>query len=70
MTRVQEFSKAAFPTGAVYGNLDHPGLRLITCGGSFDQQAGSYRDDIVAFADLIQSTPPSPAVRSPGQGAA
>ncbi len=70
VTLVQEFSKAAFPTGAVYGNLDHPGLRLITCGGSFDQQAHSYRDDIVAFADLIQSPPPSPAVRAAGQGAA
>ncbi len=76
VTRVQEFSKAAFPTGAVYGNIDHAGLRLITCGGSFDQQAGSYRDDIVAFAELVPSpvTPGaavhSPAVRAAGPGGA
>ena len=55
--RVAEFAKAAFPTGAVYGNLDHAGLRLITCGGSFDQRAQSYRDDIVAFADLVGARP-------------
>ncbi len=57
VTHVREFSKATFPSGAVYGNLDHPGLRLITCGGSFDQAAQSYRDDIVAFADLIPGSP-------------
>ncbi len=55
--RVAEFAKAAFPTGAVYGDLDHAGLRLITCGGSFDAQAQSYRDDIVAFADLVGTRP-------------
>ena len=49
---VQQFPKEAFPTDAVYADLDHAGLRLITCGGSFDQQARSYRDNIVVFADL------------------
>jgi len=37
----------------VYGNINHAGLRLITCGGSFDRHAHSYDDDIIAFADLI-----------------
>jgi len=55
VSRVEEFAKDAFPTGAVYGNIDHAGLRLITCGGSFDQQAASYRDNIVAFADLVST---------------
>jgi sortase (surface protein transpeptidase) len=49
---VQQFPKDAFPTDAVYGDLDHPGLRLITCGGSFDRRARSYVDNIVVFADL------------------
>ena len=40
----------------MYGNVDHAALRLITCGGSFDQQAASYRDNIVAFADLVATT--------------
>jgi len=55
VSRVEEFVKDAFPTGAVYGNIDHAALRLITCGGSFDQQAASYRDNIVAFADLVST---------------
>ncbi len=56
VSRVEEFAKDAFPTHEVYGNVDHAALRLITCGGSFDQQAASYRDNIVAFADLVATT--------------
>jgi hypothetical protein len=52
---VQQFPKDAFPTEAVYADLDHAGLRLITCGGSFDRAARSYRDNIVVFADLVGS---------------
>ena len=51
-TSVEQFEKAQFPTEAVYGNIDHAGLRLITCGGEFDPQARSYLDNIVVFADL------------------
>jgi sortase (surface protein transpeptidase) len=49
---IQQFPKDAFPTEAVYIDMDHAGLRLITCGGSFDRQARSYTDNIVVFADL------------------
>ena len=49
---VEQFPKDAFPTEAVYADIDHAGLRLITCGGAFDRQAGSYRDNIVVFAEL------------------
>jgi sortase (surface protein transpeptidase) len=54
--QVKRFAKEAFPTRAVYGNLDHAGLRVITCGGAFDNQARSYVDDIVVFADLIATS--------------
>jgi sortase (surface protein transpeptidase) len=50
--RVERFAKAAFPTQDVYGNTAGPELRLITCGGSFDQAAGHYRDNVVVFARL------------------
>jgi sortase (surface protein transpeptidase) len=53
VTSVEQFDKDAFPTAAVYGELDHPGLRLITCGGAFDRGARSYTDNIVVFADLV-----------------
>jgi sortase (surface protein transpeptidase) len=54
--RVAQYPKDQFPTDAVYGNLNHPGLRLITCGGSFNSQTGHYRDNTVVFADLIATT--------------
>jgi len=51
--RTEQHPKADFPTDAVYGWVDHAGLRLITCGGSFDSAAGHYRDNLVVFASLI-----------------
>jgi sortase (surface protein transpeptidase) len=53
VSRVARYAKNAFPTRAVYGNLDHPALRVITCGGAFDRHARSYVDNIVVFADLV-----------------
>jgi hypothetical protein len=51
--RVENYPKAAFPTAAVYGDIDHPGLRLITCGGAFDATARSYVDNIVVYASAV-----------------
>ncbi|MBM7413859.1 MULTISPECIES: class F sortase [Nocardiaceae] len=53
VTQVEQYPKAEFPTTTVYGDIDHPGLRLITCGGRFDSGAASYDDNIVVYADLI-----------------
>jgi sortase (surface protein transpeptidase) len=50
--RVAQYPKDRFPTAEIYGNTDHAALRLITCGGSFDPSARSYRDNIVVFARL------------------
>lgn len=50
--RVAEYGKDDFPTARVYGATRTPQLRLITCGGSFDPDARSYRDNIVAYASL------------------
>jgi len=55
VTHVQRVAKDAFPTEAVYGDIDHAGLRLITCGGAFDRNARSYTDNLIAFAELIDS---------------
>ncbi len=53
--RVVQYPKARFPTLKVYGNIDHAGLRLITCGGKFDPSVQSYEDNIVAYASLVSS---------------
>ena len=53
VTEVTTFPKDEFPTDLVYGTLDYAGLRLITCGGAFDEGASSYQDNVVAFAKLV-----------------
>ena len=51
---VRRYPKDGFPTEQVYGNTPRAGLRLVTCGGSFDRGARSYRDNVVAYAALVQ----------------
>jgi len=53
VTGTQQVQQGTFPARAVYDDVHHPALRLITCGGSFDHTAHSYRDNIVVFADLL-----------------
>jgi hypothetical protein len=52
VTRVEHYPKSAFPTDLVFGPIDHAGLRLITCGGDYEQAAHRYSDNVVAFARL------------------
>jgi Sortase domain len=48
---VQHVPKVAFPTDFVYAPTLEPSLRLVTCGGSFDRAAESYRDNVIVYAD-------------------
>jgi sortase (surface protein transpeptidase) len=52
VTRVAQFSKSRFPSRAVYGAIDHAGLRLITCGGTYDAGRHTYLDNVIVFAKL------------------
>lgn len=47
---VLRVSKGAFPRDRVYGGVDAPELRLITCGGAFDSASGNYLDNVIVFA--------------------
>ncbi|MFI9640972.1 class F sortase [Micromonospora sp. NPDC051925] len=49
---VRAYPKEEFPTELVYGPNDRPGLRVVTCGGQFDQGAGSYQDNVIVFATM------------------
>ncbi len=52
--KVERYAKDAFPTAAVYGDSTHRAeLRLITCGGAFDDETGHYVDNVVAYAHLV-----------------
>ena len=53
--RVEQFDKATFPTHEVYGDTTgRAELRLITCGGAYDEQLG-YLGNVVAFAHLVSA---------------
>jgi LPXTG-site transpeptidase (sortase) family protein len=52
---LQKVAKDAFPTASVYGKSGDPSLRLITCGGPFDQATGHYTDNIIVYAHLAGS---------------
>ena len=50
VTAVQQYLKDHFPTQAVYGPTPDAELRLITCGGAFDDATGHYLSNIVVYA--------------------
>ena len=53
--RVERHAKDDFPTGEVYGDVGWSALRLITCGGRFDEKTGDYEDNIIVFARLVST---------------
>jgi sortase (surface protein transpeptidase) len=53
VTALQQFDQNNFPTQQVYGNTPDASLRLITCGGTFNNQTESYTQNTVVFASLI-----------------
>lgn len=50
--RVQTAPKDRFPTEAVYGDVARPEIRLITCGGAFDEARRSYEDNLIVYGHL------------------
>ncbi|OKJ25084.1 sortase [Streptomyces sp. CB02130] len=55
--RTAVYPKDEFPTVEVYRNLDHAGLRLITCGGEYSASDSRYADNVVVYATLTGSRP-------------
>ncbi|MGW3096476.1 class F sortase [Streptomyces sp. NPDC001102] len=53
VTDVRTVAKADFPTKEVYGDVDRPELRLITCGGA--RTGDGYRDNVIVFAALTSA---------------
>jgi sortase (surface protein transpeptidase) len=54
VTRVQQYLKDKFPTADVYGPTPDAELRLITCGGTFDDAIGHYLSNIVVYATQVK----------------
>ncbi len=53
--KLGRWSKDQVPVDEVYRKADGSELRLITCGGEFDRDRGSYRDNVVVFASTLTS---------------
>lgn len=51
---VRTVAKADFPADAVYGDVDRPELRLITCGGA--RTGDGYLDNVIVFATLSSAS--------------
>ncbi|MGC9378355.1 class F sortase [Streptomyces sp. MH13] len=54
VTSVRTVARADFPTDDVYGDVDRPELRLITCAGP--RIGEEYRDNVIVFAELAATT--------------
>jgi LPXTG-site transpeptidase (sortase) family protein len=52
VTHLDTIPKDQFNDQLVYGDTPDPQLRLVTCGGDFDQSAHSYRSNVIASAKL------------------
>ncbi|MEU8054274.1 MULTISPECIES: class F sortase [Micromonospora] len=50
---IRAYPKTRFPTALVYGTSPTPQLRLITCGGRFDQRHHTYPDNLIVFATAV-----------------
>ncbi len=48
--RIERHPKDEFPTEAVYGDTSGSALRLITCGGQFDEEERRYLANVIVFA--------------------
>lgn len=49
---LERYSQDNFPTTLVYGSVDYPGLRLVTCSGIFDRAEQRYSHNLVVYAKL------------------
>jgi hypothetical protein len=59
---IATYSKQSFPAQRVYGSHGASALQLVTCGGTFDHQSGSYLSNVVVYTSLTSVSPsPVPA---------
>ncbi len=56
VTELERHPQSDFPTREVYGDLDHAGLRLITCSGFYDRDVLRYTHNLIVFAKLVSTS--------------
>lgn len=53
VTALERPAQSAFPTESVYGDIDHAGLRLITCTGTYVRGVNRYTHNLIVYARLV-----------------
>ncbi len=56
VTKLERHSQNGFPTKEVYGDIDHAGLRLITCTGLYEKEVLRYTHNLIVFAKLVSTS--------------
>lgn len=54
VTQVKKSPKDDFPRIDVYGATAGPELRIITCGGTYDEDARRHLENVIVFAELVE----------------
>lgn len=54
VTKTAAYEADNFPSQEVYGNIDHAGIRLITCYGTFNQFTRQYSHNLVVYAKALE----------------
>lgn len=47
-----EVGREAFPTDKIYGETSSPELRILSCGGEYDEETRQYADNVIVYARL------------------
>lgn len=53
--KLERYEQGAFPTELVYNNLDHAGIRLVTCSGTYEKGKERYTHNLVVYGSLVAS---------------
>jgi sortase (surface protein transpeptidase) len=54
---IEYYFQSRFPTGDVFGNVERPEIRLITCAGVFNKGTHQYSHNLVVYGYLADFTP-------------
>lgn len=53
VTSLKQYDQSHFPIAKVYGNIDYAGIRIITCGGTFNHRTHSYDKNTVVSGVIV-----------------
>jgi sortase (surface protein transpeptidase) len=60
--RMERYPQSNFPTDLVYGPIDHAGIRLITCTGTYNRGTDRYSHNLVVYGRLVDPDAPQESV--------